>query len=58
MFNGDCYPNGSYINHMYMVKEHANYSPLQCVLPNSNLSGEEWIYSNGQSVNSNTDPLY
>ena len=62
MFNGDCYPNGSYINHIYITPENNQYmSNLQCVLPNSILSGGEWIYPNGQPVNcnttSNSDPL-
>ena len=61
MFNGDCYPNGSYINHIYITPGHTNYSPLQCVLPNSILSGGEWVYPNGQPVNCNSnsdsDPL-
>ena len=66
MYNGDCYPNGSYFEntaitaiifrrifdwHMY----------LQCVLPNSTLSGGEWSRSNGGPVdctsNTNSDPL-
>ena len=61
MFNGDCYPNGSYIDHIYITQGHTNYSPLQCVLPDSTLSGGQWIYPNGQPVNcnsnNNTDPL-
>ena len=61
MFNEDCYPNGSYINHIYIIPGHTNYSPLQCVLPDFTLSGGEWIYPNGQPVNCNTnnnnDPL-
>ena len=62
MFNGDCYPNGSYINHIYITPGHTNYSPLQCVLPNYVLSGGEWVYPNGQPVNcnnnNNNDPLH
>ena len=61
MFNGSCYPNGSYINHVYITPGHTNYSPLQCVLPDSTLSGGEWVYPNGQPVNCNSknngDPL-
>ena len=61
MFNGSCYTNGSYINHIYITPGHTNYSPLQCVLPNSTLSGGELVYPNGQSVNCNSnnynDPL-
>ena len=61
MFNGDCYPNGSYINHNYITPGSTYISHLQCVLPNSTLSGGEWIYPNGQSVNCNSnsdsDPL-
>ena len=63
MFNGDCYPNGSYINHNYITKDHANYSPLKCaLLPTTNLSVGEWVYPNGQPVNCNSnsdsDPLH
>ena len=61
MFNGDCYPNGSYINHIYITPGLTNYSPLQCVLPDSTLSGGEWVNPNGQPVNcnsnNNNDPL-
>ena len=61
MFNGDCYPNGSYINHIYITPGINYISHLQCVLPNSTLSGGEWIYPNGQPVkcnrNNNNDPL-
>ena len=57
MFNGDCYPNGSYINEKYIKPT----SKLQCVLPNSTLSRGQWINPNGQPVNCNTnnktDPL-
>ena len=47
MFKGDCYPNGSYINEAYITPT----SKLQCVLPNSTLSGGQWIDPNGQLVN-------
>ena len=62
MFNGDCYPNGSYINHQYITPGISYYtSHLQCVLPNSTLSGGEWVNPNGQPVNcsnsNNNDPL-
>ena len=61
MFNGDCYPNGSYINHIYITPGSNYISHLQCVLPNSNLSGGEWVNPNGQPVNCNSnndsDPL-
>ena len=62
MFNESCYPNGSYINHNYITPNTSYYiSHLQCVLPNSTLSGGEWVYSNGQPVNCNSnndsDPL-
>ena len=62
MFNGDCYPNVSYINHIYITPGINYITLLQCVLPNSNLSGGEWIYPNLQPVNcnsnSNNDPLH
>ena len=62
MFNGSCYPNGSYINHIYITPDTSYYiSYLQCVLPNSNLSGGEWVNPNGQPVNcgssTNNNPL-
>ena len=62
MFNGDCYPNGSYINHNYITPNTSYYqSHLQCVLSNSTLSGGEWVNPNGQPVNCtnsiNNDPL-
>ena len=63
MFNGNCYPNGSYINHIYITPGISEYiSHLQCVLPNSTLSRGEWINPYGQPVNCNTnnvnDPLH
>ena len=62
MFNGDCYPNGSYINHIYITPDISPYiSHLQCVLPDSTLFGGEWVNPYGQSVNcnssNNNDPL-
>ena len=62
MFNGDCYPNGSYINHIYITPNISSYiSHLQCVLSNSTLSGGEWVNPNGQHVNCtnsiNNDPF-
>ena len=61
MFIGDCYPNGSYINHIYIAPGSTYISYLLCVLPNSTLSGGEWVYPNGQPVNCNSnsdsDPL-
>ena len=62
MFNESCYSNGSYINHIYITPGISEYiSHLQCVLPNSTLSGGEWINPNGEPVNCNTnndnDPL-
>ena len=61
MFNGDCYPNGSYINQKYITQGSNYMSHLQCVLPNSTLSGGEWVYPNGQPVNcnsnSNSEPI-
>ena len=61
MFNGSCYPNGSYINHIYITPGINYISHLQCVLPDSILSGGQWIYPNGHPVNcssnNNRDPL-
>ena len=58
MFNGDSYLNGSYINHIYITKDHANYSSLRCTLPNTTLSGGEWVDPNGNPVSCNTSPLH
>ena len=62
LFNRSCYPNGSYINHNYITLGSNYISHLQCVLPNSNLSGGEWVYPNLQPVNcnsnNNSDPLH
>ena len=49
MFKGDCYPNGSYINEMYITQ----MSKVQCVLPNSTLSGGQWIDPRRRLVNCN-----
>ena len=62
VFNGSCYPNGSYINHIYITPDISSYiSHLQCVLPDSTLSGGQWVYLNGQpvncNINNNNDPL-
>ena len=65
MYNGDCYPNGSYFRDVAItiLAESAfpNSDYLQCVLPNSTLSGGEWSRSNGGPVNcnsnTNNDPL-
>ena len=57
MFNGDCYPNGSYIDHIYITKDHDNYSPLKCALPNTTLSGGEWVDPNGTALSCNSDPF-
>ena len=61
MLNGDCYPNGSYINHNYITPGSNYISHLQCVLPDSTLSEGEWVNPNGQPVNCNSnsdsDPL-
>ena len=43
MLKEDCYPNGSYINHIYITKDHVNYSPLKCALPNTTLSDGQWV---------------
>ena len=65
MYNGECYPNGSYFRDVAItippISWFPNSSYLQCVLPNSTLSGGEWSRSNGGSVNctynNDTDPL-
>ena len=64
MFNGDCYPNGSYINHLYITPNTSSfgyyYSTLLCVSPNFTWRAED--NPNGQHVyctNSiNNDPLF
>ena len=62
MFNGDYYPNGSYINHIYITPTDHCIKYLQCMLADTPLIGREWIYPNGQPVNynnnSNSDPLH
>ena len=51
MLNGDFYPNGSYINHIYITPNRSSYiSHLEFVLPNSTLCGVEWVNPNGQPV--------
>ena len=65
MYNGDCYPNGSYFRDTAITIPAESMFPnsdyLQCVLPNSTLSGGEWSRSNGGPVdctsNTNSDPL-
>ena len=61
MYNGDCYPNGSYFRDVAITEEVINFDYLHCVLPNSTLSGGEWSRSNGEPVdctsNTNSDPL-
>ena len=61
MYNGDCYPNGSYFRDDAITEGAPNFDHLQCVLPNSTLSGGEWSRSNGGPVdctsNTNSDPL-
>ena len=65
MYNVDCYPNGSYIRDTAITIPSESMFPnsdyLQCVLPNSTLSGGEWSRSNGGPVdctsNTDSDPL-
>ena len=65
MYNGDCYPNGSYFRDTEITIPAESMFPisdyLQCVLPNSTLSGGEWSRSNEGPVdctsNTNSDPL-
>ena len=65
MYNGDCYPDGSYFRDTAVTIPpepiYPNSDYLQCVLPNSTLSGGEWSRSNGGTVdcdsNTNGDPL-
>ena len=66
MYNGDCYPNGSYFENTAITaiifrRIFDWHMHLQCVLPNSTLSGGEWSRSNGGPVdctsNTNSDPL-
>ena len=62
---GDCYPNGSYFRDNDITIPATDLYPisdyLQCVLPNSTLSGGEWSRSNGGPVdctsNNDSDPL-
>ena len=62
MYNGDCYPNGSYfVDDAIRLDFQPIVDYLQCVLPNSTLSGGEWSRSNGGPVdctsNTKSDPL-
>ena len=65
MYNGDCYPNGSYFRDTDItipaLNDFPNSDYLQCVLPNSTLSDGEWSRSNGGPVNcdsnNDNDPL-
>ena len=65
MYNGDCYPNGSYFRDVAITipaeTGFPNSDYLQCVLPDSTLSGGEWSRSNGGPVdcttNTDSDPL-
>ena len=65
MYDGDCYPNGSYFRDIAInippISWYPNSDYLQCVLPDSTLSGGEWSRSNGGTVdctsNTNSDPL-
>ena len=58
MYNGDCYPNGSYFRDAAVTippssPDFPNSDYLQCVLPNSTLSGGEWSRSSGGAVDCN-----
>ena len=65
MYNGDCYPNGSYFRDVAInippISWYPNSDYLQCVLPNSTLSGGKWSRSNGGPVDCTSstasDPL-
>ena len=67
MYNGDCYSNDSYLQdtaitaNIFSLNFYWHMYRLQCVLPNSTLSGGEWSRSNGGPVdctkNTNSDPL-
>ena len=63
MYNGDCYPNGSYFRDVAItpMSWFPNSDYLQCVLHDSTLSGGEWSRSNGGPVyctrSTNSDPL-
>ena len=65
MYKGDCYPNGSYFRDSFITipaeSEFPNSDYIQCVLPDSTLSGGEWSRSNGGPVdctsNTDSDPL-
>ena len=62
MYNGGCYPNGSYFRDVAITIPSIPWFPnSECVLRNSTLSGGEWSRYNGESVdytnNTNSDPL-
>ena len=58
MYNGDCFPNGSYFRDTAVTipppQKFPNSDYLQCVLPNSTLSGGEWSRSDGRTVDCNS----
>ena len=65
MYNGDCYPNGSYFRDVAVTippeQKFPNSDYLRCVLPNSTLSGGEWFRTSGGTVDCKSsgyeDPL-
>uniref|UniRef100_A0A1X7T2D9 Fibronectin type-III domain-containing protein n=1 Tax=Amphimedon queenslandica TaxID=400682 RepID=A0A1X7T2D9_AMPQE len=52
MYNGDCYPNGS-----YFYDDDIRPEQLKCTLPGFTLNGGEWVTPDGSSVCCSTDPL-
>ena len=61
MYNGDCYPNGSYFRDNAISEGQSSFNYLYCVLPGFTLSGGEWSRSNGEPVDCTSitasDPL-
>ena len=58
MFNGDCYPNGSYINHIYITKDHVNYISLKCALPNTTLTDGQLVDPKGNPLTCHNTALH
>ena len=54
MYNGDCYPNGSYFRDVAITDPQS----LDCVLPNSTLNGGEWTRTHGLGTVDCTNSTY
>ena len=64
MYNGECYPNGSYFRDVFLNVPPtsaefniSDYQYLHCSLPNSTLSTGEWITPGGVNEDCNSGDL-